>query len=101
MADTKSKLVAAATLFVVKDALASVAFYRDVLGFEVGFRYGEPPFYAGVERDEIGIHFQAAPETKRQPGQGAANIFVTEADALYDEFKARGAPLPNEPKDRP
>jgi catechol 2,3-dioxygenase-like lactoylglutathione lyase family enzyme len=101
MSDAKPKLVAAATLFVVSDVPASVAHYRDVLGFEVGFLYGEPTFYAGVERDEVGIHFQAARESKRLPGQGAANIFVTEVDALYAEFKARGARLLNEPRDRP
>ena len=37
-------------MLVVRDVLASVAHYRDVLGFRVEFTYGEPVFYAGVER---------------------------------------------------
>ena len=73
----------AATLFVVQDVLRSVEHYRDVLGFRVEFRYGDPTFYAGVERDNVAIHLQAASETKRQPGQGAINVFVTGVDALY------------------
>jgi uncharacterized glyoxalase superfamily protein PhnB len=93
----KSKLCGAATLFVVQDVLASVAHYRDVLGFT----YGDPTFYAGVKRDEVTIHLQAAHATKRQVGQGAMNIFVTEVDALYDELKARGARVLNAPKDYP
>ena len=97
----KSKLCGAATLFVVQDVLASVAHYRDVLGFTVGFTYGEPTFYAGVERDDVTIHLQAAHATKRQVGQGAVNIFVTEVDALYDELKTRGARVLNAPKDYP
>jgi uncharacterized glyoxalase superfamily protein PhnB len=97
----KSKLCGAATLFVVKDVLISVAHYRDVLGFTVGFTYGEPTFYAGVERDDVTIHLQAVHATKRQVGQGAVNIFVTEVDALYDELKARGARVLNAPKDYP
>ena len=74
----------AATLFVVQDVLRSVAHYRDVL-----------------ERDNVAIHLQAASETKRQPGQGAINVFVTGVDALYQELKSKGARTMEEPADRP
>ena len=94
-------LCAAATLFVVKDVLQSVEHYRDVLGFRVEFTYGEPAFYGGVERDNVAIHLQAASETKRQPGHGAINVFVTGVDALYQELKSRGARTMEEPADRP
>jgi uncharacterized glyoxalase superfamily protein PhnB len=100
-ADAKPALVGAATLFVVQDALAGVAHYCDVLGFKLIFLYGEPTFYAGVERDQVLIHLQAARQTKRQAGQGAVNIFVTEVDALHGELKARSAHLLNAPKDYP
>ena len=72
-----------------------------MLGFHIEFTYGEPTFYAGVERDSVAIHLQAASETKRQPGQGAVNIFVTDVDTLYQELKSRGARTLNEPKDYP
>ena len=91
----------AATLFVVQDVLRSVEHYRDMLGFRVEFTYGEPTFYAGVERDNVAIHLQAASETKRQPGHGAINVFVTGVDPLYQELKARGARTTEEPADRP
>ena len=92
-------LCGAATVFVVQDVLRSVEHYRDVLGFRTEFTYGQPTFYAGVERGAVVIHLQAASETKRQPGQGAVNIFVTDVDALYQELKWRGATTLNEPKD--
>ena len=79
----------------------SVEHYRDVLGFHTEFTYGQPTFYAGVERDGVIIHLQAASETKRQPGHGAVNVFVTDVDALYQELKSRGARTLNEPKDYP
>jgi uncharacterized glyoxalase superfamily protein PhnB len=60
-----------------------------------------PMFYAGVERDGVVIHLQAASETQRQPGHGAVNVFVTDVDALYRELKSRGARILNEPKDYP
>ena len=94
-------LCSSATVFVVSDVLQSVAHYRDVLGFHTEFTYGEPIFYAGVERDGVAIHLQAASHTKRQPGQGGVNVFVTDVDALFLELKSRGVRALNEPRDYP
>jgi uncharacterized glyoxalase superfamily protein PhnB len=47
------------------------------------------------------IHLQAASDTKRQPGHGAVNVFVTDVDALYQELKSRGVRILHEPKDYP
>ena len=91
----------AAPVFVVQDVLRSVEHYRDALGFQGEFTYGEPTFYAGVERDSVAIHLQAASETRRQPGHGAISVFVTGVDALYQELKSRGARTLDEPTDRP
>jgi uncharacterized glyoxalase superfamily protein PhnB len=96
---SKPVLCGSATVFVVNDVLRSVEHYRDVLGFKTEFTYGQPAFYAGVERDGVVIHLRAASETERRPGQGAVNVFVTDVDALYEELKARGARTLNEPKD--
>jgi catechol 2,3-dioxygenase-like lactoylglutathione lyase family enzyme len=95
---TAGSLCGAATVFVVQEILRSVEHYRDVLGFHTVFTYGQPTFYAGVERDDVTTHLQAASETKRQPGHGAVNIFVTDVDGLYEELKSRGAKLLKEPK---
>lgn len=94
-----SQLHGAAPVFVVRDVLKSVGHYRDALGFDTEFLYGEPTFYAGVERGDVLIHLQAAHESKREPGQMAINIFVSDVDALYEELKGRGAKLLNAPKD--
>ena len=96
---TAIHLRGAAPVFVVQDVRRSVEHYRDVLGCRTEFLYGEPTFYAGVERDNVLIHLQAAKESRRQPGQAAMNVFVTDVDALYQELKARGAKVLNEPKD--
>ncbi len=98
---TTVSLLGGATVFVVEDVLRSVQHYCDVLGFHTEFTYGEPTFYAGVERDGVLIHLQAASETKRQPGHGALNVFVTDVDALYRELQSKGARTVKEPKDYP
>lgn len=92
----------AATVFVVRDLDKSVDYYRDVLGFQVGFTYGSPVFYAGLEREGAVIHLQAASHTKRQAGQGSVYIFVdTDIDALFRELAGRGACVEKEPQDYP
>lgn len=98
---TTVSLLGGATVFVVEDVLRSVQHYCEVLGFHTEFTYGEPTFYAGVERDGVLIHLQAASETKRQPGHGALNVFVTDVDALYHELQSKGARTVKEPKDYP
>ena len=97
----KVSLRAAATVFVVQDVLRSVEHYRDALGFRAEFTHGAPPLYAGVERDGVLIHLQAASDTKRQPGHGVVYIFVTGLDGLYQELKSRGARTLQEPTDYP
>jgi len=98
---TAVSLCGAATLFVVQDVLRSVSHYCDALGFHTEFKYGGPTFYAGVERDGVVIHLQAADHTRRLPGHDAVNIFVTDVDALYQELESRGAIILSEPKDYP
>ena len=89
----------AASVLVVQDVARSVEHYRDVLGFRVEFTYGDPAIYAGVVRDNVLIHLQAARETKRQPGHSSIDIFVTDVDTLHAELAARGARTRSAPQD--
>jgi len=95
---TTATLDAAAAVFPVSDVGKSVAHYRDALGFDVEFTYGEPLAYAGVERGGAAIHLQAAGDTTRRPGQAAIYVFVSGVDALYEQLRARGARILAEPK---
>jgi catechol 2,3-dioxygenase-like lactoylglutathione lyase family enzyme len=87
-----------ATVLAVNDIAASVAYYRDALGFAVTFEYGQPTFYACLCRDEAAMHLIAASETKRQPGEGALCIFLDDVDALHAELVARKAKVVKPPE---
>lgn len=100
MTDEPPMMVGSATVFVVSDIEASLAYYRDVLGFQVTFEYGPPLSYACLCRDEVALHLFAAARTKRLPGQGGLCIFVRDVDRLYTELSGRGARLLNRPEDR-
>lgn len=93
-------LAGAATIFTVRDIAASLAYYRDMLGFDVSFQYGEPTYYACLCRDEVAVHLRAASENAGWvPGNGAFAVFVTDVDALHAELAARGARVLKPPQD--
>lgn len=100
MLDEPPMMACSATVFVVSDMVAGLAYYRDVLGFQVTFEYGEPLSYACLCRDEVALHLLAASGTKRLPRHGAICIFVRDVDQIYAEVAARGARLLNQPEDR-
>ena len=88
------------TVFTVKDAAASLAYYRDCVGFDVAFEYGMPTFYVGLCSGEASLHLIAAAQAPRPPGHGAVCIFVDDVDALHADLVRRGAKILNEPKDQ-
>ncbi|HKU94840.1 MAG TPA: VOC family protein [Vineibacter sp.] len=98
-ARSEPMMVGAATVFVVRDIAASIAHYRDVLGFDVTFEYGEPIYYACLCRDEVQLHLLAGSGTKRLPGHGGLCIFVRDVDAVHAELAARGANVIKPPAD--
>ena len=93
-------LTDAATVLAVRDIVSSVAYYRDALGFDVTFQYGEPTYYACLCRDDVSLHLLVPRQGKRLPGQGGVAIFVKDVDALHAELAARGATILQPPEDR-
>jgi catechol 2,3-dioxygenase-like lactoylglutathione lyase family enzyme len=87
------------TVFTVKDVMESAAYYRDKLGFDVAFEYGEPTFYVGLCSGEVTLHLIAANQTPRQPGHGAVSIIVDDVDALHADLMKRGAKVLKAPQD--
>ena len=86
--------------FIVKDLQASIAYYRERLGFRLDFQGPDDgPFWAGVSRDGIGIMLKAvAPDvppcpnhTRHEWAPADAHIYSTDPDALFDELSRRGA----------
>jgi catechol 2,3-dioxygenase-like lactoylglutathione lyase family enzyme len=86
--------------FIVKNLQASITYYRERLGFQLDFE-GPPesPFWAGVSRDGIGIMFKEVGSdvfpipnhTRHEWAPSDALIYSMDPDALFDEFRRRGA----------
>lgn len=96
----KTRIVGIAPLFVVNNVPATLAFYRDLLGFEVMYQGPEPDdiFFGMVERGGAMIMFKAigvapVPNYTRDVNRGIAPwdayICAADPDALAAEFASR------------
>jgi len=83
----------------VTDFARALAFYRDVLGFDVVYTYGEPPFYGMVQCGQAQLnlrHVDASPwrgEVRTHDDLLAAGIPVDDIAALYGEMQEREVPI--------
>lgn len=91
----------------VRDVTAAAAFFRDKLGFETDFLYGEPPFYGAVSRGEACLHIRHvgrpnfAELAAREPSLILATIEVPDVHGLFEEFRARGVEFAQIPTRQP
>jgi catechol 2,3-dioxygenase-like lactoylglutathione lyase family enzyme len=90
--------------FVVRNVPRALAFYRDMLGFEITFQGPEPDdiFFGMVKRGHAEIMFKdigvdPIPNYTRDIKQGHAPwdayVYVPDPDALAAEFESRGVKL--------
>jgi uncharacterized glyoxalase superfamily protein PhnB len=90
-----------APVFFTMDIPATVAYYKDKLGFECLGTWQDPPVYAILARDQHTIHFRCAepptPNPDKYPDELLdAYLFVEDADALHAEYAARGVEIVRE-----
>ncbi len=105
---SESKLTANAAILLVRDVVASAHYYRDCLGFTFDRLWGEPPNFVILARDNCRLMLQQAPtghaivpHWRVMHGMWNAYFWVNDADALFAEFKRRGAKVDYEIGDKP
>lgn len=85
MADPK--LTAICPIFQVKDLQRGIDFYTHVMGFELAWKWGEPPDRASLCRDAIEITL----EVERLPLRSQAYLQVKGIDEYFARIAAAGA----------
>ena len=88
-------------LFFTMNIEATLAYYKDKLGFECLGTWLDPPVYAIVARDHQAIHFRCAepptPNADKYPDELLdAYLLIEDADALYAEYAAKGVEFTRE-----
>jgi uncharacterized glyoxalase superfamily protein PhnB len=82
-------------VFFTMNIPATLAYYKDNLGFECLGTWQDPPVYAIVARDQHAIHFRCAEPPIANPDKYDdelldAYLFVEDSDQLYAEYAAKG-----------
>lgn len=94
-------------VLMVHDVLKTAEFYRDTLGFNIDFIYGEPADHAGVSRADwtasgVSIQLTAVPLERDVTPSSYLHIRVdTSLDSLYEDYLARGVEVAAAPEDKP
>ena len=99
-----------APYFIVDDVVTTANYYRDTLGFTYERFWNDPPSFCMVRRGGITIMLAQLehpglmrPNHTVDPEGGSwdAYVWVEDADALFAEFKAKGATIVREICDQP
>jgi uncharacterized glyoxalase superfamily protein PhnB len=87
------------------DVRATIHHYVGVLGFTEHFVFGEPPVYAGVQRDGVLLYITHDPAMAAMLKSRGLHpdifLWVEDVDAVFAEHRARGAKIVEEVADRP
>ena len=75
---------------VVSDIPAAVEFYTTKLGFKLGFTWGDPPTFAGVNLGSVQIFLDLG-----EPSPKGCEVYflVDDADVLYEFHRATGVEI--------
>jgi catechol 2,3-dioxygenase-like lactoylglutathione lyase family enzyme len=91
----------------VTDMKRAIHFYRDQLGFAVGYLYGEPPYYGLVVRGAAALNLRHVDQLpldatlRDREDLLAATIIVRNAKELFVSFKEAGIPFHQSYREQP
>ncbi|MBL6938569.1 MAG: VOC family protein [Alphaproteobacteria bacterium] len=95
----------AAPFLLVDDVVKSGKYWRDVLGFNLGRYFGNPPGFTIMQRNSARVMLRQAPaqpaaitNTSKLREALDLYIWVSDVTALADELKRRGADIVNPPE---
>lgn len=83
-------------ILLVRDVTNCATFFQQKLGFQIDFLHGLPPFYGAVSRDGVCLHLRHvlqpffAQAALQEKSLICASVEVSNVQALFKEFKARG-----------
>ncbi|HEX3357468.1 MAG TPA: GNAT family N-acetyltransferase [Tepidisphaeraceae bacterium] len=88
-------------IFAVADVTETIRFYRDILGFESEWLWGNPPTFGGVRWGSSQVMFCKQPNFTGKT-EGLQHMFrVTEIRPLYEQHKKAGAPIIEDLSNKP
>jgi catechol 2,3-dioxygenase-like lactoylglutathione lyase family enzyme/predicted GNAT family N-acyltransferase len=80
-------------ILAVRDVVAATAYWRDVLGFEEVWLWGEPPIHGGANQDGVALQFGLNPALAERAEGQQIWIRVRNVQATYALHQERGAEI--------
>ncbi|MCY3882408.1 MAG: VOC family protein [Chloroflexi bacterium] len=103
----RARVTAAYPQLFTGDMERSARFFREQLGFEVRYLFGDPPVYAQARRDGVRLNVRrgAAPVLDRGAAERgellAAYLEADDVEGLYREYRERGVDFFRELETKP
>jgi lactoylglutathione lyase len=91
-------------ILTTSDIDRALAFYRDLLGFEMTFRFPDSgdPAYVGLQLGASQLGIGAGPATRENAERPFALwVYCDDCDAAVEKLRAHGVPIVEEPQDQP
>lgn len=83
---------------------STIDWYERALGFREHFTFGDPPVYAGIERDSVLLYITHDPDMASAIKSGGLHpdvfLWVEDVDRMFAEHQERGAKIVEELADR-
>src|SRR5438046_8208687 len=94
-------VISSTAIFASSDIEATLAYYKDVLGFESSWTLGDPPYFGSSSMGGVSIMFSLEPDLAAKIRGHQHWIKVDDADELYRLHKSKGAQIVSEVDDKP
>jgi len=94
-------MISSTAIFAAKDIPATLAYYKDVLGFTNTWTWGEPPTFGGASMGGVSLMFSLNKKLAAKVRGHEHWIKVDDADELYALHRQRNAKVISEIADQP
>jgi catechol 2,3-dioxygenase-like lactoylglutathione lyase family enzyme len=84
-------LEAAVPILPVSDLAASISYYETVLGFSLGWKWGDPPRLASVCRDRVELNLALRDSSSTRAQIGKVYVQLTGIERYYAQITQAGA----------
>jgi ribosomal protein S18 acetylase RimI-like enzyme len=94
-------MINSTVIFAASDIDATLAYYKDVLGFDSTWTYGDPPVFGSATKGGVTITFNLQPELAAKIRGHQHGVRVEDIDDLYRQHISRGAKIVSDIEDQP
>ena len=94
-------MISSTAILAASDIEATLAYYKDVLGFESTWTWGDPPVFGAASKGGVTITFNLQPELAAKVRGHQHGVKVDDVDELYRLHTSRGAHVVSEIEDKP